>query len=61
MSVETDQVYCSNNGEIWVAYSSAPFLSKFDGIKWKQFDLESLNLPLNLIIVRENQDGIFST
>ncbi|MBK6375011.1 MAG: hypothetical protein IPF67_18450 [Saprospiraceae bacterium] len=59
MSVETDQVYCSNNGEIWVAYSSAPFLSKFDGIKWKQFDLESLNLPLNLIIVRENQDGIW--
>ncbi len=56
---EVDGIQFTKNGEAWVRYSSGEVLSRFDGINWTHYRLDEMRLPLGLVFVSEDENGIW--
>jgi len=52
-------LYVSNNGDMWLKYSSSEWISKFDGVNWTHFHLPALGLPPALNLFKEYATGLF--
>lgn len=57
--VEVAGVRFSQKGEVWINYSSGDYLSRFDGVNWTHYRLDSLGLPLQLNILHEDRHGFW--
>jgi hypothetical protein len=59
LSAEGVSLSFAQNGELWLKYSNAEFLSRFDGINWMHYSLSELGLPLGISYLTEDQNGIW--
>ena len=59
LSAEGVSISFAQNGELWLKYSNAEFLSRFDGINWTHYSLSELGLPLGISYLTEDQNGIW--
>ena len=58
-SVEAEFIRFSKKGELWTTYSAGEHLSRFDGVQWTHYRLDSLGLPTKLTILNEDLHGIW--
>ena len=56
---EAGYVRFSKKGEAWASYGVGEYLSRFDGINWAHYRLDSLALPSKLVFQNEDLHGIW--
>jgi len=59
--VEATNINFSKKGEAWASYGVGEYLSRFDGINWTHYRLDSLGLPSSLKFLNEDKHGIWFT
>jgi len=58
-SVEAEFIRFSKKGELWTTYSAGEYLSRFDGMNWTHYRLDSLGLPPKIAILNEDKYGLW--
>lgn len=57
--VEAEFIRFSKKGEVWVSYSVGEYLSRFDGLNWAHYRMDSLGLPSKLKPLNEDMNGLW--